>query len=79
MRTKELDKTLSRKLYETRGNVTNWKLNNLLWKESLNRDGDQIHRYQQNEHSSFTIAELTEHNNKQTTAYHVENPGQNAK
>jgi hypothetical protein len=27
------------------------------------------------EHSSFTIAELPEHNNKQTTAYHVENPG----
>jgi hypothetical protein len=45
-------------------------------KESLNRDGDQFHRYQQNEHSSFTIAELTEHNNKQTTTYHVENPGQ---
>ena len=41
-------------------------------KESLNRDGDQFHRYQQNEHSSFTIAELTEHNNKQTTTYHVE-------
>jgi hypothetical protein len=40
-------------------------------KESLNRDGDQFHRYQQNEHSSFTIAELTEHNNKQTTTYHV--------
>jgi hypothetical protein len=25
--------------------------------------------------TSFTIAELPEHNNKQTTAYHVENPG----
>jgi hypothetical protein len=24
----------------------------------------------------FTIAELTEHNNKQTTTDHVENPGQ---
>jgi hypothetical protein len=44
-------------------------------KINLNRDGDQFNRYQQNEHSSFTIAELPEHNNKQTTAYHVENPG----
>jgi hypothetical protein len=51
------------------------KMNQFVMKRKLNRDGDQFNRYQQNEHSSFTIAELTEHNNKQTTTYHVENPG----
>jgi hypothetical protein len=68
MRTKELNKTLSRKLHETRGNVTNC---GMIYYYIY----DQFNRYQQNEHSSFTIAELPEHNNKQTTAYHVENPG----
>jgi hypothetical protein len=51
------------------------KINQFVMKINLNREGDQFNRYQQNEHSSFTIAELPEHNNKQTTAYHVENPG----
>ena len=51
------------------------KINQFVLKETLNRDSDQFHRYQQNEHSSFTIAELTDHNKKKTTTYHVENPG----
>jgi hypothetical protein len=40
------------------------KIKQFVLKESLNRDSDQFHRYQQNEHSTFTIAELTDHNNK---------------
>jgi hypothetical protein len=40
------------------------KINQFVMKINLNRDGDQFNRYQQNEHSSFTIAELPEHNNE---------------
>jgi hypothetical protein len=43
-------------------------------KINLNREGDQFNRYQQNEHSSFTIAELPEHNRNED-----ERVGQNVK
>ena len=32
-----------------------------LWKESLNIDGKQFHKYQQNKQSPLILAELTEH------------------
>jgi len=43
----------------------------LLFKESLNSDGDQFHQYQQNEQSLLIATELTEHNDN--TTYDVGN------
>ena len=42
----------------------------ILWKESLNSDGQQFHQYQQNDQSP-----LTEHKKKLLTTYDVGNPG----
>jgi len=35
--------------------------NEKLWKETLNSDVQQFHKYQQNEQSPLTLTELTEH------------------
>ena len=47
----------------------------ILWKESLNSDGHQFHQYQQDERSSFILAELTVQNTSLTTTYDVGNLG----
>jgi hypothetical protein len=44
----------------------------LSWKESLNSDGHQFYKYQQNEQSPVTVTELT--NTKKNTTYDVGNP-----
>jgi hypothetical protein len=45
----------------------------ILWKQSLNSEGQQFYQYQQNEQSPLILTELVEH--KKTTAYYVGNPG----
>ena len=44
--------------------------NNILWKDSLNSDGNTFHQYYQNEQSLFMLIELAEHK-KKTTTYDV--------
>jgi hypothetical protein len=45
----------------------------ILWKQSLNSEGQQFYQYQQNEQSPLILTELAEH--KKTTTYYVGNPG----
>ena len=44
-----------------------------MWNESLNRDGHQLHQYQQNEQSPLILTEITEHKTN-TMTYDVGNP-----
>jgi hypothetical protein len=53
--------------YET-GYQFSGKTNIQLWKEILNNDGQQFHRYQQNEQSHSTIPSIS---TKQTITSHL--------